>query len=1291
MSDDLHDGRPGQPEKLGPYRLGERLGAGGMGQVFRAYDERLERWVAIKQILPGNLEAAEARQRFRREARAVASLNHPSIVQIYDVLETEHGDWIVTELVEGRDLRGLIPEHGLEPAKVLALARQVAEGLAEAHGKGIVHRDLKSENVMVTPAGQAKILDFGLAKTPFSELDDPTLSRPGIVLGTSRAMSPEQATGDPVDHRSDLFSLGTLLYEMTSGRSPFQGERRSQTLSRICVHRQRSLLELKPGVPPELSSLVDDLLEKDSALRPQSASAVATALAAIGTGPGTVADRDASPAPPAEAAPPARSGGASAAPLLSPSTTNRRHPSDLRTLTGEVSDAVALKTLLVIDLIDSGKLIETLGDARAFDIQARHDRLARDLVARHQGREIDKTDGFLLLFQRPVDAVECALAYHAALAELSRQIGVRIQAGAGIHLGEVFLHENTPEDVARGAKPIEVEGLAKPIAARAMSLARGGQTLLTQGVYELARRALVGSQSHAGNLRWLAHGAYRFKGVDEDFQVFEVGVEGVAPLAAPRSTAKVRRRRGRGPALAAAVLLLVVMIAAFALRSFRSAGLIQARPTVSVLGFKNLSQRPEEAWLSTALAELVSAELAAGGHLRLIPGENVARMKRELTLHEAETFASDTLRGIRRNLGTDYVIVGSYVALKQDEGTRIQLMLNLQDTESGETVAALPEQGTDSRLFELVSRVGKSVRKSLGVGEIQEAEANAVRASISSNVEATRLYSEGLEKLRAYDALAARDLLERAVEAHSEFALAHAALGEAWAALGHDRQAEESARQALDLAQDLPREEVLSIEGRYFEASAQMPKAVQTYQTLWGFFPDSVDYGLRLARAQRIAGEAPEALATVQALHELPEPVGSDPRIDLVEADVAYSLSDHRLELAAAERAARQGEEREARILTAAAWWRQGRALSRLGETAEAEAAFEPARQLFADVGDRGREARVLNSQAALLSSQGRSDEAEDLYRQALAIYRQTGNRKWASTLLNNLAGQSRRRGDLAAAKRMYEESLAIVREIGDRDREAVRLINLGWVLFEQAELAAAAEMAEDGLELNRELGRRGGVAWELVLAGLLAFDRGALEVAAARYGEALEICQEIGNQHLCGNVLSDMAELALAAGDLEVAAVRLDEAEAIREELQERSNLASTRRIRAELLLELGRAPEAEAMARRSREVLAEARSRDDELRAGTVLVLAVLAQERLAEAGTLAAGQRAEAAASQNPRVRLAAELAAARVAAAAGDRGLAMRDLQAVRIEAARLGLGRIADRAAAPPRGIEALTG
>ncbi len=269
--------------QLGPYQLGERIGSGGMGEVFRAFDERLERGVAVKVIRAESAADEGRRERFRREARAAARLSHPSIVQIYDVVSTAESDAIVMELVEGTTLAELIRGGPIDVETTLRWAEDVAEGLADAHGHGLVHRDRKTENVMVTQAGRAKILDFGLAKRlqEGGAAPDQSLTAEGMIVGTYRAMSPEQARGLPLDHRSDLFSFGTLLYETLAGTSPFPGVSLADTVMNLCAVAHVPLMERNSSVPPALSALVDRLLEKDPARRPQRTEEVVDALRAI--------------------------------------------------------------------------------------------------------------------------------------------------------------------------------------------------------------------------------------------------------------------------------------------------------------------------------------------------------------------------------------------------------------------------------------------------------------------------------------------------------------------------------------------------------------------------------------------------------------------------------------------------------------------------------------------------------------------------------------------------------------------------------------------------------------------------------------------------------------------------------------------------------------------------------------------------------------------------------------------------------------------------------------------------
>lgn len=272
-----------EPTKIDYYRLEERLGAGGMGVVYRAYDERLDRWVALKLLRSDKGTGPQQRERFRREARASARLNHPNIVQVFDIIEADEHDGIVMEFVPGETLAQRLRTGPLAAPQALTLAREIADALAAAHEQGIVHRDLKTENVVIAPAGRAKILDFGIAKRLHGSVED-SLTAEGVVIGTCRAMAPEQAQGLAVDARSDLFSFGTLLYEAVTATSPFQAADEAATLRRICCAHQTPAQQRNNAIPESLSRLIDWLLEKDPESRPQSARKVAEALEAIASG-----------------------------------------------------------------------------------------------------------------------------------------------------------------------------------------------------------------------------------------------------------------------------------------------------------------------------------------------------------------------------------------------------------------------------------------------------------------------------------------------------------------------------------------------------------------------------------------------------------------------------------------------------------------------------------------------------------------------------------------------------------------------------------------------------------------------------------------------------------------------------------------------------------------------------------------------------------------------------------------------------------------------------------------------
>ncbi|HEX3130522.1 MAG TPA: protein kinase, partial [Thermoanaerobaculia bacterium] len=478
------------PARVGSYRIEERLGAGGMGVVYRGFDEALLRPVALKRLLAAVADTT-TRKRFRREAQAASRLNHPAIVHIYDILETPDGDWIVMELVEGRPLEE-IAAGGLDVSQALRIAREVAEGLAEAHGIGVIHRDLKTSNVMITKTGRAKILDFGIAKVAQTS-DDTVLSQAGTIIGTFHAMSPEQAMGRPIDPRSDLFSLGTLLYELLTGTSPFRGTNSTETLARVCSYRQPPAHRLRREVPQEVSELVDHLLQKDPDLRPRSAQEVVEALdlALRGVLPSRPAAREAPPAwidPPTFIHPPTleqtlREG------YLPPSVSeSRRTVRERRQVTVACCELTSFRETggrVAPTVVDPEALAEILPEIKA---------MAGRVAERYAGQVGDTLGRRMVLCfgypQAHEDAaargVRAALDFVAEVERLSSRFEtgseVRLSLRAGVHTGTAIVLPD-PEPPSLGSTLDTASGL--------LLHAAPGEVLVSTSTHRLLRDAFT--------------------------------------------------------------------------------------------------------------------------------------------------------------------------------------------------------------------------------------------------------------------------------------------------------------------------------------------------------------------------------------------------------------------------------------------------------------------------------------------------------------------------------------------------------------------------------------------------------------------------------------------------------------------------------------------------------------------------------------------------------------------------------------------------------------------------------
>src|SRR2546423_3053412 len=271
---------------LGRYKIRSPLGAGGMGEVYLAEDIQLERSIALK-VLPSEVASDQKRMgRFKQEARAASVLNHPNVAHIYEISEAAGIQFIAMEFVEGRTLRHEIASAGTKTTATLEVALQVAAALSAAHAAGIVHRDIKPENIMLRPDGYVKVLDFGLAKLTEARAGDSEASTlintdPGVVIGTVQYMSPEQARGREVDARTDIFSLGCVLYEMIAGRAPFEGETKTDVIDSILNDEPPPLARYSREVPETLEWIINKALRKDREERYQTAKELLTELRSL--------------------------------------------------------------------------------------------------------------------------------------------------------------------------------------------------------------------------------------------------------------------------------------------------------------------------------------------------------------------------------------------------------------------------------------------------------------------------------------------------------------------------------------------------------------------------------------------------------------------------------------------------------------------------------------------------------------------------------------------------------------------------------------------------------------------------------------------------------------------------------------------------------------------------------------------------------------------------------------------------------------------------------------------------
>lgn len=755
------------------------------------------------------------------------------------------------------------------------------------------------------------------------------------------------------------------------------------------------------------------------------------------------------------------------------------------------------------------------------------------------------------------------------------------------------------------------------------------------------------------------------------------------PISPPARPAKPKL--GRSAKLGLVLLLVVLVSAGLATFNFvkrgKEQGAVKLRRSVAVFGLKNLAQRDDVAWISTAAAEMLSTELARGESLRAISGQQVTEARQELKLDLATPSRAE-LDKIRARLGCDYVVAGSYLSLPG--GGQLRIDLHLLDAASGSQVGTFSEQGAPAELIPIIGRLGEGLRRGLG----SKAGREDADGGLPKNAEAGRLYAEALDALRAAQPLEARQLLERAAAAENDNPLIHSALAAAWSALGYGGKSAEEARKAFELSARLPHEEKLLIEGRLREAEGKFAAARDLYRTLFEGNPDDLEYGLSLVAAEIGAGSAKAALETVDQLRRLPVPLSDDVRIDLAEADASAQAGLFERQRIAAERAVGKARQQGARLQLARALLQKAQSQRLLGKSevaaqaareglalftemahpvgraqalnvlancllgggqiAEAAAAAEQAAALYREVGDQGGLASSLNNLAIARKRQGDLEMVGALYGETEQIYRQTGDSRGIALALNNLAVLLVERDRLEEARKMFESSRPGWEEVAGKVGGALSTFNLAQVARLEGHLEEARQLHQQAATVRQEAGLKPDHAASLAqLAGVL-LEAGHLAAAAPLLAEAKRVAEEVGQRSLEATVLSQEGELAFLRGDFQAAREALQKALESRRAGHEALLVPGCKLALARLSLAEGVPVEATQLAREALEDEATRGRRAEEVRAAAILALALVADGDLQESRRVLGSRGALAAATEQPYAQLLFGLAEAKLQA-------------------------------------------
>ena len=736
----------------------------------------------------------------------------------------------------------------------------------------------------------------------------------------------------------------------------------------------------------------------------------------------------------------------------------------------------------------------------------------------------------------------------------------------------------------------------------------------------------------------------------------------------PTRAAPLRALRSRYSVGAVVAAVLVVAVAAIARSAMRAAPQPPAtRRSVAVLTMKNLSGQPDQAWLSTALTETIGAELMAGGQIRLVAAENVARIQAELSPPRGIGLTRKQLDEIGRDLGCDLILTGDYLAV----GSQIRVDVRLDAVTTGEPVATSSVTDEARNLLQLVGRAGGDLRARLGLSLPGSSDLAAVRAAFPSAPEATRSYFQGLDALRLRDGPRAATLFQQAIAVEPQFALAHSALSTTWRLLGYDRRGAEEAKLAVAASARLSPEDRQSIQAQYSEASFDWPRAIEGYRALWKAYPDNIEYGLKLANAQHVGGHSKDAQHVIEEMRRMPAPDGTDPRIDLVEATVAERAGDFRRALAAASRAAERASALKATPLLARARLKEGTHLVRLNEPDQGLARMAEAGRLFESLGDAGGVADALRWQGATQVDRGQNLEGDRLLTEALALSAPLHYVRLTSEIEMYRSVAARQRGALTAATTAAEAAITSAREADDASALARATMQLGVALKTRGEYARARSLYEEAASALKRLGDATNAESAANNIAVIDLAQGRAADARTQLERLLEGARKSGSRARIANRLLNLSTARALQGDLVEAEAMVAEECAAYEAIGARVFLSSCRGRRGLLLIDLGRVGDArtEIGGIDAADLAVSAQPPTDLARLAT---LYLLTGDRPRSASTLAAADRLLSGREYIPEQAMTVAIARGKLEAASGQMAAALARFAKTRSDAEKFGL-------------------